>query len=412
MSDQPIPRLVLVDGDPVLSMDAIIKMKNKWIKESDNNLLWNEVTPPTTKKSLSEFLNFLDGEVSMADFGGERKVIFLRGVVDSRVFCEALLKITSSVSPSNTLLVFDEEGVIRSEIKSEGKESIWGELREKFTKHGTILALPLPFKELDTPFWGQKVGNKHIKAVMDELEKKGKKMSYNTTRDVFLERVCLDWSFILGELDKLAELVPSESVSAKDVMEIVFPSAPNHAIYEFAMVFNDWNYEKVMSKYDELIASKVSHEQIFSFCMKLIRWQMIASHLISYGQLLPDSLVSFSSSLSPEKSAARTSKLKKMKPHLFKRPKVNKDGAENKEEPKDETLSNFVAKGVSSFVKDKFTKKVAIKSGQLGTLPFMKVAMSRYMAMLSCIENVRMRGSDTAREEFRRAMLKVCSAGE
>lgn len=402
------PLLVLVDGDPVLGMDAIKAMRDKWNADAGGALRWAEECPPE-RKNPSDFLNHLDGEVSMSDWGGEHKVVFLRGLVNSRPFKDGLMKIMSSVATGNTLLVFDEGGVIRSDAKSASPIG-WKLLKERCIKSGVVADVPPPFMDIDKVPWGARVGVGHVKVVVEEMAKRGKKISPQTVRNVFFERVALDWSFIIGELDKLADLVPGESISPKDVINIVYPTVPKHAIFELSLALNSGDFQKTMDTYDDLVASKLPPEMIFSSCMKIIRWQLIASHLYSYGQPLPSALESIGNLMNREYANSKTSHEKMINPKLFKG--VSKK-AENKEDGKDEGISSFVSKGVSAFVKDVFSQRVPIRNGKLGSLTFMKAAMMRYLTMVTCMEDYRACGDkDQARPLFRQAMLKVCWRGE
>jgi hypothetical protein len=402
--NQP-PKLILVDGDPVLGMNYILNLKSKWLKDSNGTMQWYEMEPPG-KRNPSEFLNSLDSEVSTTDISGAHKVIFLRGLANSKQFKDGMMIIVSSVATGNTLLIFDEEGVIRADDKSKNNSTGWSNFRNKFATNGQIANVPPPFMSIGDIPWGARFGSEHVKAVVTAMSKRGKKISNQTVRDVFLERVMPDWSFILLELDKLADLVPGDTVTPEDVNNIVFPWEQKHAIFEFANVFNKGNYQAIMDSYDELVSCKTHPEMIFSFCMKLVRWQLIATHLISYGQNIPSSLESIGSLMNHEKAAQNTASLRNMKPHLFKDldPK-----AENDEEQKGDGITSFVAKGVSSYVKDVFTQRIPIRNGALGTLTIMNVAMSNYLTMLSCIEDNRLSGDkEQARPIFRNAMQKIC----
>jgi hypothetical protein len=401
-------RLVLVDGDPVLGMDAIKVMKDGWNSAADGSLRWVEECPPD-RKNPSDFLNHLDGEVSVSDWGGEHKIVFLRGLINSAVFKEGLLRIMSSVAVGNTLLIFDEGGVIRSDAKAKSPTG-WDSVKEYVLKFGVIADVPRPFIDIDKVPWGERVGHGHVKAVVEAMAKRGKKISAQTVRNVFFERVELDWSFIIGELDKLADLVPGETISPKDVISIVYPTAPKHAIFELSMALNSGDFQKTMDVYDDLVASKIVPEVIFASCMKVARWQLIASHLYSYGQPLPSSLESIGSLMNRERANSETSHERLVNSKLFKGPSKK---AENKDDAKDEGVSSFVSKGVSSFVKDVFSLKVPVRNGKLGSLTFMQAAMTRYLTMMACMEEYRECGDkEQARPLFRQAMLKICWRGE
>lgn len=409
---QKPPRLVLVDGDPVLGMDAIIAMKNKWSEAAGGAIQWIEFNPPG-RKNPTEFLNSLDGDAATPDICGDHKIIFLRGLANSRQFKEGLMKISLAVSPGNTLLVFDETGVIRSDSKSkkgDPSQSGWSTFRDLCLKQGAVTDLPPPFESIGEIPWGMRFSSEQIKAVVSEAAKRGKKLSVQTVKDVFLELVMPDWSYILKEIDRLADLVPGESISPKDVSSIVFPWMQKHAIFEFAGAFNSGDFQSIMDSYDELVACKIPTEMIFSFCMKLLRWQLIASHLISYGQPLPAALDAIGALMNRASAKSKTAKLKSMKPHLF---KEEQSSPQNEyDEQKDEGITPFMSKGASKFVKEVFTKRVPVRSGKLGTLPFMKASMSRYLTMFSCMEEFRLCGDhDRARPMFRHAMQKICWKG-
>jgi len=400
-----MPKLVLVDGDPILGMDAIIALKSKWMTHSGGTMQWLEFVPPV-KKVPTEFLNSLDGDVATSDMCGDHKVIFLRGLVNSKQFREGLTQITTGVAPSNTLLVFDETGIIRSDIKnSKDTQSEWRLFKDIFTKKGTVVDVPPPFNSMYETQWNEKFGTGHVKAVMAEFEKRGKKISAQTVKEIFLELVLPDWSYIISEIDKMVELIPKENISEQDVNNIVFPWTQKHAIFEFAKAFNSGVYQFTMDSYDELLACKVPNEMIMAYCMKLLRWQLIASHLISYGQPLPASLKAIANLMNYNSANAKTAKLKAMKPHLFK----DKPSKSSNDENNDEGITSFTANVVSGFVKNVFTRKVAVRHATLGSLPFMKVAMTRYMTMFNCMEESRLCGDPSrARPLFRNAMYKIC----
>ena len=172
---------------------------------------------------------------------------------------------------------------------------------------------------------------------------------------------------------------------------------------------NSGNFNWTMESYDQLMASKIPFEVVFSFCMKLLRWQLIAAHLHSYGQPLPSALVAIAGKMNREDAAKSTEKLRSLKPRMFKVPSKK---TENKEEHKDEGITTFVATGVCEYVKKVLPSRVPVNSGALGSHPFVDAAMSRYLAMVTCMENVRFGGPESARREFRQTMFKVCGKGK
>jgi len=401
------PRLILVDGDSVLGMNYILKLKTKWLKETNGSMHWFEMVPPA-KKDPSDFLNGMDSEVATADISGDHKVVFLRGLANSKQFREGMMSIISTVAPGNTLLVFDETGVIRSDSKKKKNDNAgWSSFKNKFIQNGEIAQVPPPFLSIGDIPWGARFGQEHVKAVVSEMTKRGKKMSYQTAKDVFLELVMPDWSFILNELDKLAELVSNDTVTADDVRNIVFPWEQKHPIFEFANSFNSGNYQSIMNSYDELVGCKTHPEMIFGFCMKLVRWQLIATHLASYGQNLPNSLDSIGALMNHETARRNTSSLKNMTPHLFK--ELESKDNDDDEEQKGEGITPFISRGVSGYVKNVLTKRVPIRNGALGTLTIMHVAMENYLTILECIEELRLSGDqEKARPIFRTAIQKIC----
>lgn len=401
------PRLMLVDGDSVLGMDYILKLKSKWFSELDGAIQWHEMNPPS-KKNPSDFLNAIDSEVATADISGTRKVVFLRGLANSIQFKSGMMSVVRTVAPGNTLLVFDETGVIRSDGQGKKKDnSGWADFKNEFVKNGEVADIPPPFMSIGAVPWGARFGQEHVKSVVSEMAKRGKKMSYQTAKDVFLELVMPDWSFIMTELDKLADLVEGDTITPADVNAIVFPWEQKHAIFEFANVFNSGNYQSIMDSYDELIACKTHPEMIFSFSMKLVRWHLIATHLISYGQNLPTALDSIGALMNHEKARQNTSKLMGMKPHLF--DVLDKQSKNEDEESKGDGITPFISRGVSDYVKNVLTKRVPIRDGVFGTMTIMHVAMENYLDMLTCIEDLRLSGDkEKARPIFRTAMQKIC----
>lgn len=397
MSDN-LPTVVLVGGDPLLGMNNIVTMKAAWKQVSPAGLQVFEFCT-TTEKNLPKLLNALDGEVSMADWGEAHKVILLRGLSGIKGFREALTKVMCNVAMGNTLVIWDETGVIKDDAG-------WRAFCDLVKKLGFIADVPPPFAELDKAPWGHKVGPKHIKFVVDAMAKRNKKISPKTVEEVFFELVPMDWCYIKGELEKLAELSSGEHITPEEVRRIVFPCVPGHAIYEYADVFNSGSRDKVLSKYDELIESGISHEVIFSYTTKLLRLQVMAGHLLSYGAPLPQSLEAMGAHMTIAKAEVKSAKLRSMKPYIFKQGKDREKQLEKMQ--KEEGITPFMAKGASKFVKDVLPRIVPIKSGELGSFPFMKELMRRYLLMVNCIEAVRREGEDTARKTFREAILKIC----
>lgn len=398
------PKLLLVDGDPIIGMNYILKLKSKWKKASNGEMNWYEMVPPG-KRNPSDFLNALDSEVATTDISGTHKVLFVRGLANSKQFKEGMTIIASSVADGNTLLVFDETGVIRSDANSKSSSG-WSTFRDKFASKGEIANVPPPFMSIGDIPWGARFGSEHVKAIVNAVAKRGKNISSHTVRDAFLERVMPDWSFILLEIEKLVDLSPGSTITVEDVNSIVFPWEQKHAIFEFANVFNKGNYNAIMESYDDLIACKTHPEMIFSFCMKLVRWQLIATHLISYGQNLPSALDSIGSLMNHEKAKTNTDGLRCMKPHLFKEVDLK---SEKEEDEKGDGITSFMSRGVSNYVKDVLSQRIPIRNGAFGTLTIMNVAMNNYLTMLSCLEDYRLSGDqDKARPIFRSAMQKIC----
>jgi hypothetical protein len=136
-------RVILVEGDPVLGMNAIVALKREMVAGGMLPDGWVEMSPPSRgekkPKAINEFLNALDGELSLSDWDGNRKCVFLRGLLDNKQFSEALPKAIAGISPSNTLILFDETGVMGSEKGS------WASIREACQKAGTVMSLPPSF---------------------------------------------------------------------------------------------------------------------------------------------------------------------------------------------------------------------------------------------------------------------------
>jgi hypothetical protein len=283
------------------------------------------------------------------------------------------------------------------------------------------MSLPPSFDELDgVTNRGEKVkgGTNQVRAVVEEVAKRGKKITAQVVKEVFLEKVVPDWSYVISEVEKLVDLTEGPTITAKDVEDIVFPSTPNHAIYEFAIAFNSGMFDRTMDAYDDMMASKPGDnratEGIVAYAMKLVRLQLIASHLLSYGQNIPDALVAVINRMSFDEGRKRTEKDRIIHPRWF---QEEKDPAKRKE--KEDKLRRFVAlspfesRGASDFVKNVFTRRIPVTSGALGKLPFNHVAMLRYMVMFECIMKVRFAGDDkqAARQAFRQAVYKVCWRG-
>ena len=180
------PRVALVEGDPILGMEAIKGIKRDLLSAGMSPDGWIEMCPPTVKQKVGEFLNALDGEVSLSDWDGNPKAVLLRGLIDSHQFMDALLKVIKGVPPTNTLVVFDEAGVMRS-----GKGGAWGVFREACKKVGSITSVPVPFDELDG---GRQKGTNQVRAVVEEVAKRGKRISSQAVREVFLEKAMPEWS--------------------------------------------------------------------------------------------------------------------------------------------------------------------------------------------------------------------------
>ena len=394
-----IPRVALVEGDPVFGMEAVKGLKRDLIADGMLPDNWVEMCPPTRKPQVSEFLNALDGEVSTPDWDGKRKGILLRGLVDNKQFMDALLTVIRGICSTNTLIVFDETRIMCS-----GKGNTWGTFRDACRKFGSITSVPIPFDELNGDRWWD--NSKQVRAIVDEVTKRGKKILPQTVRDIFLEKALPEWSFILPEIDKLIDLVDGDTITPQEVDAIVFPTIPNHKIYEFSKAFNKGKYDETVDVYDDLIASGIDTEVIIAYAMKLVRWQLITAHLISYGQPLPDALQALAKRMNREDGRKRMERDMVVHPRWF-----IKETEEKKEKIKKfDGITPAAARDAVDFVKDVFTKRVPVKQGALGTLPFNNVAMNRYKTMFECMLKVRVCGEDKqlARETFRQALRKVC----
>jgi len=295
--------------------------------------------------------------------------------------------------------VFDETRIMCS-----GKGNTWGTFRDACRKFGSITSVPIPFDELNGDRWWD--NSKQVRAIVDEVAKKGKKVSSASIKDIFLEKVAPEWSFILPEIDKLIELSAGDSITPKEVEDITFPTKPNHKIYEFSKAFNKGEFNATMEVYDDLMASGIDPEVIIAYAMKLVRWQLITSHLISYGQPLPDTLQALAKRMNREDGRKRMERDMVVHPRWF-----FKETEEKKEKIKKfDGITPSAVEGAVKFVKDVFTQKVPVKKGALGTLPFNNVAMNRYKTMFECMLKIRVCGDDKqlARETFRQALRKVC----
>jgi len=221
-----------------------------------------------------------------------------------------------------------------------------------------------------------------------------------------------DWLYIEKELDRISELVSGETISPDDIRRLTFPWSQKHAIFEFCVVFNGGNFHEIMSCYDDLIEAKIPPEVVYSYCTKLLRWQLVAAHLASYGQALPSSLDAIGALMNKESAHAKTAKLRLLRPRLFKKPEGFKGPEHAAENEEKDGITSFTSRNVSKFVKEVLTRRIPLRDGRLETLPFMQASMMRYLAMVNATEEFRLCGDrGRARDFFRRAMHKVCWRG-
>ena len=104
------PRVTLIGGDSYLGMNKVLEIKAKRFPSGPSSTQWVSFEIPARryhKTFMKDGMNALDAEISYPEWEGGHKVIFLRGLINNKIFRDSLTKFVQMVPPGNSLIIFE-----------------------------------------------------------------------------------------------------------------------------------------------------------------------------------------------------------------------------------------------------------------------------------------------------------------
>jgi len=372
------PRVTLVVGDPYLGLNKILEIKRERFPDGPSSAEWVEfeIPPAKARKTfMKDGLNSLAAEVSCPDWEGLHKIVFLRGLMDTKEFRAVAPKIVRSAAEGNTFLIFDEERMLAND--SEGN---WKEFRKACETSGQILDVGTPLSELTQ--------NQQLDFIVNEMAKRSK----NITRPaafLMLEMMPPERSYVIPEMDKLAAAVEAVRVTEDDIRHIVFPMTPDYEVWKFYDAFNGGNYRRIMVAAERLLENGWEHWQIIQLCIRMARWHVVAAHLMSYNSDVKKSLLVFSKP--PDEKECRRRLM--ARPEIPRRSFANwGEGDDNpeKKNSKERALPPKTADDVLSFVRGPLHRAAQRDFSADPSAGTRKMAMRRFLALKEALVDIRL----------------------
>ena len=277
------PRVTLIVGDPYLGLNKVLEIKRERFPDGPSSAEWIEFEAPPAKARkafMKDGLNAMDAEISSPDWEGQHKVIYLRGLIDTKEFRPVISKFVKVVAEGNTFLIFDED-----EVLAKDADGNWKEFRKACEAAGKILDVGMPLSRFTQ--------NQQIGFIVNEMAKRSK----NITRPaafLLLEMMPPERSYVIPEMDKLAAVVDGVRITEDDIRRIVFPMATEYEIWKFYDAFNSGSYKRIMMAAERLVENGWERWQVMQFCVRMARWHVVAAHMVSYNSDAKKSLVMFS----------------------------------------------------------------------------------------------------------------------
>jgi len=392
------PKVTLVEGDPFVALNKILEIKHARFPSEPLSSEWVEFDVPrgaALKKFINEKLNSVDSEVCSQNWDGNHKVVYLRGVIDNKDFRSALAKMVSSVAEGNSLIIWDEDGVIRKD-KGRGKASpgasSWRGFKELCKKHGEVLSFGVPLEEMSREY--------HTEFVTSRLKKHGRHISPENVLLV-LEMLPPNRAILETELDRLAENTAKYEVSDDEIRNIIFPLYPEHQskVYgPLGFAFNTGNYNKIMDVSDMFHHNdEIPYETLIGVMIDMAGWHLAAAHILTYNKDLLASLTRFSQPKDPEAVTEMIRARHDLPDRFFGPPPKRR-------KYKSIMYPNQVKEAVT-FVTDILAMHVGKKDNLLKELVLL--ATKRYLVLYEAAVEIRLASEDDEFTLFQNAVRKV-----
>jgi hypothetical protein len=294
----PYRKVVLIEGDPYLSLPVFTKIKTEWFPRGITSADWVVIDPPSNKKEDSDYIASITEELSLTLFMETNKVVVVHGFPDRKEIREGFIKIIPFIPEPNTLILCDDldgKGVM--------KGSDWNALRNTIEGHGFCIKFA---PCLDAKV---KVEGKRDEDVYNESEKihyitqgfqtKGYSISV-TDASLLLSLLGANRAAIDTESQKLMALADgakkNKVIDEELILSSVMPISFEYPQWQFSNAFNSGSYANIMFAADALLKTgRYNYEFIMGLALKQTRWQLIAVTCLLKEQEVYSSLRRFGS---------------------------------------------------------------------------------------------------------------------
>jgi hypothetical protein len=258
MPEMPSP--ILIFGDKYLSKNNVIAAKKKY-----STARW------ITKSATTDSLNSIRMEAGVASWDDEDKIILIEDIPDRKHVREFLLDLGSSCPSTTKLIIWDSNGRIKVNPKTQTFDKTWGD----FVKS---------FKRID----GNKVINNGSELTEKDdddsatfiqkcFEKHGRTIGKREIK-LLIDIVGHNRGMLHSDIEKMCLTAPSQ-ISTNFILENAFPSSREAIQYKLANVFDNGTYEESINMMERFIEAGTNPNVIAEICVRKARWQMIATYL-------------------------------------------------------------------------------------------------------------------------------------
>lgn len=403
------PRVLLVEGDPYLALDVVLKTKREWFPGGATDTEWAVFDFTGTKRGLDAMLDSLDAEISTQDWNEGHKVIFVRGLDDSKKFVTPFAKFIRMVPEGNSLVIWDETGIMSNEDST--NMAAWRAMREQCKKSGQVVNVGPPLSRYTKDV--------HVDFIVNEMSKRSKRVT-KPVAALMLELLEPERSALVPEMDKLATVCEHHSITEKDVYDHVFPMAPGHEFWLYATMFNTGDYNKIMQVAEMLVKNgEYDYQRLLSDSLRQAKWHLVAAHILTYNNNVKDSLRAFAASKRKDEvlpnlvglvGSRYASAFKEEEPAPKKKSKKGKedeDTAPKTKKNRSDTLTYYNANDVCDFVTGPLASHVAAARPKDQKKAMCVAAMERYLVLKEAMVHARTSPEDEVPVIFEEAIKKV-----
>jgi len=251
---------ILIFGDQYLSKNNILATKKKYA-----DVRW------ITKSASKDSLNSIRMEVGLASWDDSSKIVLIQDIPNRKQVREFLLDLAGSSPATTRIVVWDSNGHIKTNSKTQSFDKSWGDFVKSFKKirgskvinNGSAL--------------DEKQQQGCVEFVKDKFAKKNIEIGTLEAK-VLIDIVGYDRGMLDSDIQKMS-LVAPQKITIDFVLDNAFPTSKESVQYKLANILDKESYEDAIYMMERFLESGTNPNTISEICIRKARWQLVATHL-------------------------------------------------------------------------------------------------------------------------------------